>query len=52
MVVKNWLDDPRLNCTPTTTFKDVMKIECLLVEDNYDLIEEADFFKELEVDDN
>jgi hypothetical protein len=49
---KNWLDDPQLNCTSTTAFKDSMKIECLLIEDNYDLIEEADFFKQLEVDDN
>jgi hypothetical protein len=52
MVVKKWLDDPWLNCTPTTAFKDSMKIECLLVENNYDLMEEVDFFKQLEVDDN
>ncbi len=52
MVVKNWLDDPWLNCTPTTALKDYMKIECLIVENKYDLMEEVDFFKQLEVDDN
>jgi hypothetical protein len=29
-----------------------MKIECLIVENKYDLMEEVDFFKQLEVDDN
>jgi hypothetical protein len=42
----------RLNCTPTTVLKDYIKIECFLAEENYDLIEEADFFEQLEVDDN
>jgi hypothetical protein len=29
-----------------------MKVECVLVEDNYDLNEKTDFFQQLEVDDN
>jgi hypothetical protein len=44
MVVKKWLDDPRMNCTPTTTLENYMKIEYSLDEENYDLIEEAGFF--------
>ncbi len=52
MVVKNWPDDPQLNCTPTIILKDYMKAECFLVEKNYGLIEKVDFFKQLEVDDN
>jgi hypothetical protein len=52
MVVKNWPNDPWLNYTPTVVFKDYMKVECLLAKENYDLIEEADFLKQLEVNDN
>jgi hypothetical protein len=52
MVVKNWPNDSWLNCMPTAALKDYIKIECFLVEENYDLIEEADFFEQLEVDDN
>jgi hypothetical protein len=52
MVVKNWPNDPQLNCMPITTLKDYMKTKCALVEENYDLIEEEFFFEQLEVDDN
>jgi hypothetical protein len=52
MVVKNWHDDPQLNCTPIAALKDYMKVECALAEENYDLIEEAIFFQQLEVDDD
>jgi hypothetical protein len=52
MVVKNWLDDPQLNCTPIVALKDYMKVECALAKENYDLIEEVDFFQQLEVDDD
>jgi hypothetical protein len=37
---------------PTAVLKDYIKIECLLAKENYDLIEEADFFEQLEVDDD
>ncbi len=52
MVFKNQPDDPWLNCTPTTTFKDYMNVECLLVEENCDVIEDANLKKQLEVDNN
>jgi hypothetical protein len=52
MVVKNWHDDPQLNCMPTIVLKDYMKVECALVEKNYDLIEKINFFEQLEVDDD
>jgi hypothetical protein len=29
-----------------------MKVECALVEKNYDFIEETDFFEQLEIDDD
>jgi hypothetical protein len=43
MVVKNWLDDPHVNCTPIIALKDYMKVECALIEENYDLTKEVDF---------
>jgi len=52
MVLKKWPNDPWLNYMPIVAFKDYMKVECFLAEENYDLIEEVDFFKQLEVDDN
>ncbi len=52
MVVKNWPNDPWLNCMPIVTLEDYMKTKCVLVEENYDLIEEANFFEELKIDDN
>ncbi len=44
MVVKKWLDDPRLNYTPTVTLENYMKIEYSLAKENYDLIKEDSFF--------
>jgi len=44
MVVKNWPNGSWLNCTPIAVLKDYIKTECFLAEENYDLIEEADFF--------
>jgi hypothetical protein len=41
-----------LNYTPTTTPKDYNKIECALIEKNYNLIEEADFFEQLLIGDD
>jgi hypothetical protein len=52
MVVKNWPNDSRLNCTPILAFQNYMKIEYSLVEENCDLIEKINFFEELQVDDN
>ncbi len=51
-VVKNWPDDSRMNCMQHKDMKDSMTIENSLAEDNYDLIEEVDFFEQLEIDGN
>jgi hypothetical protein len=37
---------------PIVDFKGYMKVECTLTEKNYDLIEEVNFFQQLEVDDD
>ncbi len=49
-LVKNWPDNPRANCKPNSDSKQYLKVEKCLVEENYNLIEEHNFFKELEVD--
>jgi hypothetical protein len=48
--VKNWPNYPRANYKPNSNFKQYLKIEKLLAKDNYNLIEEHDFFEELQVD--
>jgi hypothetical protein len=47
--VKNWPDDPHANYKPNSNFKQYLKIEELLAKDNYNLIDENDFFEELQV---
>ncbi len=49
-MVKNWLDDPRHNCKPNENLKEYLKEEDSLVEENNDLLEKADFFEQLQVD--
>jgi len=51
IIVKNWCDDLCANCKPNFDFKQYLKIEKLLVEDNYNLIEKH-FLKELQLDGN
>ncbi len=51
-VLKNWPDDPRMNCMLRKDIKDFMTVENALAEDNYDLIEEVDYFEQLELDGN
>ncbi len=46
-IVKNWPYDPLANYKPIFDFKQYLKT---WVEDNYDLIEEHEFFEELQVD--
>ncbi len=41
-----------MNCMQHKDMKDSMTIENSLAEDNYDLIEEVDFFEQLEIDGN
>jgi hypothetical protein len=45
--VKNWPYDPLANYKSIFDFKQYLKT---WVEDNYDLIEEHEFFEELQVD--
>jgi hypothetical protein len=47
MVVKNWLDDPHLNCKATTHLKDYMKVEYAFGKESYNMIEIFDISKEL-----
>ncbi len=35
IVIKNWFDDLALNCTPNIDLKDYMKVEVVLVKENY-----------------
>jgi hypothetical protein len=49
-VVKKWFDDPCLNCSQHKDLTDFLKVESVLVEDNYDLIKESNYFKQLELD--
>lgn len=47
IVVKNWSNDPCLNRTTDSNFKDYVKSEVALVEENYEFIEESEYFEEL-----
>jgi hypothetical protein len=49
-LVKNWLDDLHLNCIANANFKKYIKFEVTLVEENYELIEEFEYFEKLQVD--
>lgn len=42
-------DDPQLNCTPATSFKDFVKDGNDLNEENYNLIEKGKVFEQLQV---
>ncbi len=46
-IIDNCPDDPRLNYTLNVDFKDYLKAEIGLIEDNYEMMEEAKYFKEL-----
>ncbi len=50
IVVKSWLDDPFHNCKPNAKLKEYLKEKDSLVEENYDLFEEVDFFEQLQVE--
>ncbi len=39
-----------MNCTLNANLKDYIKVEVVLVEENYELIEEVKYFKTLKVD--
>ena len=46
MVVKNWPNDPRLDCKATASMKEFMAVETSLTEENYDFIEVAGYFED------
>ncbi len=48
--MKKWLDDLCLNCSQHKNLTNFLKVEFVLVEDNYDLIKESNYFKQLELD--
>ncbi len=50
IVVKNWPDDHCLNCSQHKYLKDFLKVESSLAKDNYDLIEESNYFEQLVLD--
>jgi len=41
-----------LNYKPNVNLKDYSKVEISLVKDNYKLIEEVEYFKELKIDED
>ncbi len=47
---KNWPNDQCLNCSTNANFKDYIKTKVALVKDNYELIEESNYFEEFKVD--
>lgn len=49
-MAKNQTKDLCLNYTPNANLKDHIKVEVVLVEENYELIEEVKYFKKLKVD--
>ncbi len=50
IMVKNWLDDLHLNCTTNSNFKDYVKFEVVLTKENYEFMEESEYFEELLID--
>ncbi len=47
IVMKNWPNVPHFNCKKKINLKQYMKVKTFLVNDNHDLIEEVEYFKEL-----
>jgi hypothetical protein len=50
IMVKNWPNDLCLNCMANVNFKDYIKFEVVVVEKNYEFIEEFEYFEKLLVD--
>ncbi len=48
-MVKNWLDDSCLNCSLHKELIDFLKVEFVLTKDNYNLVEESNYFEQLEL---
>ncbi len=52
IIINNWPNDLHLNYKPNVDLKDYSKVEIGLVKDNYELIEEVEYFKELKIDED
>ncbi len=50
--MKNQPNGPCLNCSQHKDLTNFLKVEFVLVEDNYDLIEESNYSKQLELNKN
>jgi len=50
-IVKNWLDDPCVNCIPNKNMKNYLKAKGFLVDDNNELTEKEKYLDKLDVDD-
>jgi len=51
IIVNNWPNDVCFNCKKKVDMKEYMKVKASLVDNNYDLIEKVEYFKELHIDD-
>jgi len=49
-MAKNWPDNPCLNYSWHKDLTNFVKVEFSLVKDNHDLIDESNYFEQLEVD--
>jgi hypothetical protein len=47
IVAKNWPDDLRMNYMANASFKDYIKFEVTLAEENYEFIEKSKYFEKL-----
>jgi hypothetical protein len=49
IIINNWHVDPHLNCTLNVDLKYYLKVKVGLTKDNYEMIEIAEYFEELQV---
>lgn len=52
IVIKNWPDDPCLDCTSNINLKEYIKVEVILAKKNYELIEKIEYFEKLHIDED
>ncbi len=51
-IINNWLNNSHLNCTLDMNLKNYLKVEIGLTKYNYEQIEKAKYFEELQVDED
>lgn len=49
-VVRNWPDDPRLDCVPKARLAEFLAEEATLAEENYDVFDGANLFEDILID--